>query len=64
MKMERVLQLRISEKLYDKILLEALLSGLSVAAVCRLKLWDKRIISKEEHDKLKSQGLRFRPIKQ
>jgi hypothetical protein len=63
MALTRLLQVKISEELYSELILEAMLSGLTVAQVARLRLSNKKIIDKSELDN-RNNKTRFRSVQE
>lgn len=59
MAMIKLLQVKISQELYNQLVLEAINSGLSVSQVARLKLSNKKIVGNELE---KDSRAKYRPI--
>lgn len=59
MKLEKLIQFKISKQLYDELVREAVMSGLSVSEICRLRLSNRKIVYRDQ----KQENIRFRPVR-
>ncbi|MDP2925343.1 MAG: hypothetical protein Q8N99_03160 [Nanoarchaeota archaeon] len=59
MTLEKLIQVKVSMELYNEITREAILSGLTISQICRLRLSNKRIVDRLD---LKGENRKFRPV--
>lgn len=58
MVLEKLIQVKVSEQLYQELIKEAIQTGLTLSQICRLRLADKKIIDRDQ----KGQHEKFRPV--
>ena len=60
MVLNKLIQIKVSTQLYEELLKESLLAGLTVSQACRLRLSNRKIIDRNELEK--EDKPKFRPI--
>jgi hypothetical protein len=61
MPLTKLIQIKISCQMYDELIRETIMTGLSLSQICRLKLLNKKIIDKNDLEKENKQTFR-RPV--